>query len=97
MSSWMPTDPLRRNIIDSQFLINDTTIIVRLEEHNKFTSMPPPRPSNEHLRFSECMSQIWTIPSKDPDASNCPSVLKAKLQTESLWPKQKFKRGLTQK
>ena len=57
--------------------------------------MPPPGPSSVHLRFPDA-SQILTSPSKLPDASNCPSLLKAKLETESVWPAQAFTRGIAE-
>lgn len=105
---WNPLNQLRPNVLldatwsteretHSQFSINESTTIICLKVHNKFTSIPIPGPSSEHLRFPDCMSQIWISPPKHPDASNCPSVLKAKLQTESPWPTEKFIRGLVEK
>lgn len=81
----MPPDPLRSHIIQIKSLINYSRMAVKIQLKS-FTSMPPPGPSRVHFRFCDVISQIWIIPSKLPDASNCPSVLNAKLETESLWP-----------
>lgn len=97
---WSPLNLLKLNdLLDaswstgeeiySQLSINNRKTLI-LQVHDDFTSMPSPGPSSEHLRFCVCTSQIWISPPKHPDASNCPSVLKAKQQTESPWPTEKF-------
>lgn len=48
--------------------------------------MPPPGPSRVAFTFPVDKSHIWISPSKLPEASNLPSLLKARLETESLWP-----------
>lgn len=68
---------LNHNILKIEWLI---------KKKYSLTSIPPPGPSSVHLRFPDEVSQIWISPSKLPDASNCPSALNAKLDTESLWP-----------
>jgi hypothetical protein len=81
----MPLDPLRVDILHIKLFINCRTIAARQKYCiNGFTSIPPPGPSKVDFRFPDAISQIWMMPSKLPDASNCPSLLNAKLETESL-------------
>lgn len=52
--------------------------------------MPSLGPSRVHFKPPWAISHTLTTPSKLPDASNCPSALNDKLDTESWWPTQEM-------